>query len=135
MYLAGNTLTLNNMNIKEFEIWTEKRNDEETAKYWSYGENYIRFEHNPWKHKITYLDKFVKVFWDYWTWTCDIDEKIGFITSQEDMYISEEYLDFCIKNKIIGEDAYDFYHEHFEAYTIDKKESYEDTLTKKLWKI
>lgn len=123
------------MNIKEFEKFCNDRNDKWVKELWDYFEDFIYVEHNPWKHKITYLDKFVKVFWDYWVWTCDVDENIGFINDQEIMYISEEYLDFCIKNKLISEDAYYFYHEHFDAYTIDEKESYEDTLIKKLWKI
>ena len=118
------------MNIKEFQEWADKRNDKWVRQLWTYFEDFIFVEHNPWKHKITFLDKFVKVFWDYWAWTCDVDENIGLINDQETMYISEEYLDFCINNKIIGEDAYDMYHVNLDNNMWETRESYEETLAK-----
>jgi len=116
------------MNIKEFEKWCEDRNKKET--------DYIYFDHRNWRHKIDYLDKFVKVFWNYWSWDCFVDEVIWLINDTETVYIWEEFLDLCIENKITWEKARDLYHQNLDE-NMDRKEweyiSYKETLNK-LWK-
>lgn len=100
------------MNFKEFKEYYEKLNDKETEKYWEYGEAYTWVEYISWKYKINFLDKFIKVFDDYVLWEVIVDEYIWFITNWEDIYINEEFLDFCIKNKLKKENAYDFYYKN-----------------------
>jgi len=119
------------MNIKEFEQWVDKKNNKEIKKHWTYAEDIIYVDYREWKHKITFLDKFVKVLWDYWCWDCFVDEVIWFINDTETTYINEEFLDICIKYKIFWEKARDFYHKNLDE-NMDRWEwefiSYEQTL-------
>ena len=116
------------MNIKGFEKWCDDKNKNKDE------DNQIYFDYREWEHKIDYLDKFVKVLWDYWTGDCFVDEWIGLINNIETVYINEEFLDYCIENKIYNEQAYDLYQDNLDA-NMDKKEweyiGYEETLKNK----
>jgi len=43
------------------------------------------------------------------------------INDIETVYINEEFLDYCIENKIYNEQAYDLYQDNLDA-NMDKKE-------------
>jgi len=114
------------MNITEFEDWADKKNDKWVKELWTYFEDFIYVDYRKWKHKIDFLDKFVKVLWDYWIWDCMVDEVIWFINDTETTYIWEDFLDICIKNKILGEDSRNYYHFVLENSMWDKIMSYEE---------
>jgi len=115
------------MNVKEFEKWCDDKNKKEIKKNWSYAEDFIYFDHREWKHKINFLAKFVKVLWSYWIWDCFIDEGIWFINDTESMYINEEFLNFCIDNKLEWESAYNFYHFNLEESSWKDIKEYKDS--------
>ena len=104
------------MKYEDFYNYYLKLNDKETEKYWSYAEDYTWVKYYYWKNKIDFLDKFIKVFKEYPLWDVWVDENIGFIVVSEDMYIWEQFLDDCIKNKIYEWDARNKYYKELEEY-------------------
>lgn len=125
------------MDIKEFIEHYEKLNDKETNKFWTFWDEYTDLEYNPWKHKINFLDKFIKVFKDMAFWTLFVDENIWFINNWEDFYINEEFLDFCIEKKLYKDKAYNFYYKNLDnnmEKTWDDLETYQETYEKTKYK-
>ena len=109
------------MKYKDFLNHYLKLNDKETKKYGSYAEAYTWVEYYPWKHKIEFLDKFIKVFKEYPLGNVSLDENIWLIVVSEDMYIWEQFLDDCIKNKIYEWNARNKYYKELEEYMNQDK--------------
>jgi hypothetical protein len=108
------------MKYEDFYNHYEKLNDKETKKYWTYAEDYTWIEYYPWKHKIDFLGKFIKVFKNLALWEIFVDENIWLIVILDDMYIWEQFLDECIENKIYKDDAWDKWYKELEDYMDNK---------------
>jgi hypothetical protein len=122
-----------NKDLKKFYEHYNKLNDKETEKNWCYGEDYTFVEHYEGKQEIPFLDKFIKVFKDYPLWTIIVDYNIWFVHDDEVVYIWEEFLDFCLENKLFSDKAYRFYHHNLEenSWDVDYIEYKESLLTYK----
>jgi len=118
------------MNIEEFKDYFRDRDNKWLKKLWEYYEDFAFIEHHSGKHKIDFLNKFIKVFWKHWCWSLLVDENLWFINDGEVIYLNEPSLDFMIKNKLIWDSAYDFYHLNLDNSMWKTIEKYEDTLLK-----
>ncbi len=119
------------MNYKHFEEYYKKLNDKETKKNWSYAEDYTCVNFKAWDQKIDFLKKFTQVFKDLQLWEIEVDEYLWLINDTEAFRICREFLEFCLKNKLYKDKAWDFYYHNLDEssnMTGDNFVNYENSL-------